>query len=208
MGGAEHAAWNLLLDMAGHDLPRWVLIGGLMVQAHLHHAGATPRRTTTDLDVIVDVQVALANATERFAHALVDQLQLRPRGRPHVAVGQVVHQFIRDCDGAVVDLLAPDKFNGPHRTIHRPHPRSPGGDGTCFHMPRKRSSATTAGPRTCSSPTCCRRSSASGGHTTRSLTSTTRTGTLRDAADLGLTARQARSNVWVNLLMGSVHRMG
>lgn len=115
-GGAEHAAWHLLMDLASHDMPRWALVGGLMVQVHLHHAGLEPRRATTDVDILIDVQI-IANATQRAARTLRDQLGLDPQGRPSIDGGQVLHRVVRAADKAAVDLLAPDHFRGPHLTI-------------------------------------------------------------------------------------------
>lgn len=126
--GAERIAWHVALDLAGAELPRWVLAGGLMVHLHLYEAGATPHRTTTDVDALVDVSVLAARATEEFARRLQHDLHMRmePPDAEHVG-----HRFTRD-DGAIVDVLAADfgERSRPHLTI--PPARTvevPGGRG-------------------------------------------------------------------------------
>ena len=66
-----------MLDLADAHLPRWVLAGGLMVHLHLHEAGVRPHRVTLDVDVVVDVSVRAARATEGFSRRLQDDLQMR-----------------------------------------------------------------------------------------------------------------------------------
>lgn len=113
--GAEKAAWNVMLDLAETDLPRWVLAGGLMVHLHLYEAGVTPHRTTTDVDAVVDVSVGAVRATEKFARRLQDDLHMSMEPPNADGVG---HRFIRD-DGAIVDVLAADfgERSRPHTTI-------------------------------------------------------------------------------------------
>lgn len=116
--GAEDVAWNLVLDLANADMPPWVLAGGLMVHLHLHEAGVSPRRATTDIDAIVDVNLTVARGgTEAFARRLVDDFGMRLQAAPGVD-SERGHRFIRD-DGAIVDVLAPDHWEKarPHRTI-------------------------------------------------------------------------------------------
>ena len=112
--GAEKAAWNVVLDLAEADLPRWVLVGGLMVHLHLYEAGAPPHRTTTDVDAVVDVSVRAARATKEFARRLRDDLDMEMEPPDADNVG---HRFTRD-DGAIVDVLAADfgKRSRPHTT--------------------------------------------------------------------------------------------
>lgn len=112
--GAEDAAWQLLLDLAAADLPRWAVVGGLMVHLHQHEHGAIPRRATTDIDVLVNIEVAAERATERFARILTSQFGMRME----VATDQRGHRFVRD-DAAAVDVLAPDRYRRaePPRTI-------------------------------------------------------------------------------------------
>lgn len=113
--GAERAAWHLVIDLAEARLPRWVLAGGLMVHLHLHEAGVTPGRVTTDVDAVVDVGVRSARATEVFAHRLRDELGMRMQEPDAHGIG---HRFIR-ADGTVVDVLAADfgPRSRPHATI-------------------------------------------------------------------------------------------
>jgi len=115
LSGIEHAAWNLVLDLADARLPRWVLAGGLMVHLHHYEAGATPRRVTTDVDAVVDVSIRSRHATEVFARRLQDDLGLRPLAPSTDGIG---HRFTRD-DGVAVDVLAADfgARSRPHRTI-------------------------------------------------------------------------------------------
>lgn len=126
--GAEHAAWHLVLDLADADLPRWVLAGGLMVNLHLYEAGATPHRTTTDVDAVVDVSVRAVRATAEFSRRLQDDLRMRMEPPNTDGVG---HRFTRD-DGSMVDVLAADfgERPRPHTTV--PPARTvevPGGRG-------------------------------------------------------------------------------
>lgn len=126
--GADKVAWEVMLDLAEADLPRWVLAGGLMVHLHLYEAGVTPHRTTTDVDALVDVSVGAVHATEEFARRLQDDLHMTMEPPDADNVG---HRFVRD-DGASVDVLAADfgERSRPHATI--PPPKTvevPGGRG-------------------------------------------------------------------------------
>jgi hypothetical protein len=113
--GAGRTAWHVVLDLANADLPRWVIAGGLMVHLHLYEAGATPHRTTTDVDAIVDVSVRAVRATEEFSRRLQDDLHMKME-QPNA--DNVGHRFTRE-DGAVVDVLAADfgRRSRPHLTI-------------------------------------------------------------------------------------------
>lgn len=52
--GGLDGAWRLLLALATEpSMPRWVLIGGLLVELHAHEHAATPPRLTDDADVLV-----------------------------------------------------------------------------------------------------------------------------------------------------------
>jgi hypothetical protein len=126
--GAEKVAWHVVVDLAEADLPRWVLVGGLMVHLHLYEAGAIPRRVTIDVDAVVDVSAHALRATEEFSRRLQDDLHMRMQPPDADNVG---HRFIRD-DGAIVDVLAADfgERSRPHTTI--PPARTvevPGGRG-------------------------------------------------------------------------------
>lgn len=57
--GALDGAWRLLLALANDSsAPRWVLIGGLLVELHAHEHGVAPPRLTADADVLVDVRTS------------------------------------------------------------------------------------------------------------------------------------------------------
>ncbi len=52
----EWRLWSLVAELANRIRPEsWVLIGGQMVALHMHLAGATPRRTTADIDIVADI---------------------------------------------------------------------------------------------------------------------------------------------------------
>lgn len=109
--GALDGAWRLLLALGSEPaMPRWVLIGGLMVELHAHEHGATPPRLTDDADVLVDVR-ASPDGLPVVARWLIDNgLQLEAPDPVGVA-----HRF-RGRDGVVVDLLAPDHV-GPRANL-------------------------------------------------------------------------------------------
>lgn len=116
--GAEDVAWTLVLDLAEARMPRWVLVGGLMVHLHLYEAGARPRRATTDFDAVVDVNLQVARGgTAVFADRLVEEFGMRLHVAPGIEAGRG-HRFTRE-DGASVDVLAPDHWERarPHHTI-------------------------------------------------------------------------------------------
>jgi predicted nucleotidyltransferase len=52
----EWKLWSLVAELASNlDPDSWILIGGQMVDLHLHLEGEVPRRTTTDVDLVADV---------------------------------------------------------------------------------------------------------------------------------------------------------
>ena len=109
--GALDGAWRLLLALANDPaMPRWVLIGGLLVELHAHEHAVTPPRLTDDADVLVDVR-ASPDGLPVVARWLVDRgLQLHAPDPDGVA-----HRFRRS-DGITVDLLAPDHV-GPRANL-------------------------------------------------------------------------------------------
>lgn len=118
LAGAEDVAWNLVIDLANARMPTWVLAGGLMVHLHLYEAGVSPRRATTDVDAIVDVNLQVARAgTAAFASRLVEEFGMHLQVAPGLDAGRG-HRFTRD-DGATIDVLAPDHWEAarPHHTI-------------------------------------------------------------------------------------------
>lgn len=101
--GALDGAWRLLVELATTpSAPRWVLIGGMLVELHAHERGVAPPRATVDADVLVDVRTD-PGGTATVATWLTDR-GLVPDTPGYQAVA---HRFRRD-DGVVVDLLAPD----------------------------------------------------------------------------------------------------
>lgn len=109
--GALDGAWLLLLALANDlSVPRWILIGGLLVELHAHEHAATPPRLTDDADVLVDVR-ASPNGLPIVARWLVNHgLKLDAPDPDGVA-----HRFRRS-DGVTVDLLAPDHV-GPRANL-------------------------------------------------------------------------------------------
>ena len=101
--GALDGAWRLLLALAGEpSAPRWVLIGGLLVELHAHEHAAAPPRITDDADVLVDVRTSPDGLPVMAKWLITQGLELDtpdPEG--------VAHRF-RRADGVTVDLLAPD----------------------------------------------------------------------------------------------------
>lgn len=87
---------------------RWTLIGGLMVQLHVAHAGLAVQRATTDIDMILHIEtgaITFPDAREAV-ESLGYEMQL-PIGK-----GNRVHRFVRRHDDRVdvmvADHLAPD----------------------------------------------------------------------------------------------------
>jgi hypothetical protein len=67
-------------------LPRWVLIGGLLVELHAHEHSVTPPRLTDDADVLVDVRTN-PDGLPVLARWLIDHgLQLNAPGPDGVAL--------------------------------------------------------------------------------------------------------------------------
>lgn len=120
--GALDGAWRLLLALANDSsAPRWVLIGGLLVELHAHEHGVAPPRLTADADVLVDVRTS-PSGVPAVARWLLDYgLQL-----DSPAPDGVAHRF-RKRDDVTVDVLAPDHLGEranlstvpPARTVHR-----------------------------------------------------------------------------------------
>lgn len=145
LAGAEDVAWNLVIDLANARMPTWVLAGGLMVHLHLYEAGVSPRRATTDVDAIVDVNLRVARAgPAAFASRLVEEFGMHVQVAPGLDAARG-HRFTRE-DGGTIDVLAPDRWERPDRTTpsHRPRPsRYPAAENCCATAPWSRS-ATAA----------------------------------------------------------------
>lgn len=101
--GALDGAWRLLLTLAqDRSMPRWVLIGGLLVELQAHEHAAAPPRLTDDADVLVDVRASPAGLPVVSRWLVEHGLKLDAPDPDGVA-----HRFRRS-DGVTVDLLAPD----------------------------------------------------------------------------------------------------
>jgi hypothetical protein len=95
--------WPTIFAVAeATDTTTWVLVGGLMTQVHARSAGIAAPRTTSDVDMVVDVAAAPGRFTE-----IANQLRaigFEPR-MPDTRSGRL-HRFIRT--GDVVDVMVPD----------------------------------------------------------------------------------------------------
>lgn len=105
VGGWE-PPWPSLFELAGR-LPNegWMLIGGLMVQAHARAAGIETIRPTHDVDVIVLVHLD----PDPFVETINAMRELGYGHHPSLSGGPA-HRFRRD--GAVIDLGLADNL-GP-----------------------------------------------------------------------------------------------
>ena len=109
--------WPLLFDVAeATPAHSWVLVGGMMVQAHAMLANIAPPRTTTDVDLLLDI---LSNRTS--AQTVVTALRqigftTQEPGWPE----SPFHRLRRD--GDVVDVLVADHLpkHVMPRVIRRP----------------------------------------------------------------------------------------
>lgn len=85
---------------------RWTLIGGLMVQLHIAHAGLAIQRVTTDIDMVLHIETGVITfpAARDALEGIGYEIQLPfARGNP-------VHRFTRGDDRVdvmVADHLAP-----------------------------------------------------------------------------------------------------
>lgn len=86
----------------------WMLVGGLMVHCHAQRAGVRHVRPTQDVDLVVEVRAA------SYAHVAGGLLDVGFRLHEPLNASAPVHRFERD-DGAVVDLMAPDRQTIPQR---------------------------------------------------------------------------------------------
>lgn len=111
----EWRLWSLVAELASRIRPEsWVLIGGQMVALHMHLAGATPRRTTTDVDIVADV------LTERTSFQACKNAakEIGLDAQPSIT-GETLHRF--SGPAGQLDLMVPDhlpthvtrRFNTP-----------------------------------------------------------------------------------------------
>lgn len=99
--------WPQVVELVGVvSGDRWTLIGGLMVQLHIAHAGLAIQRATTDIDMVLHIETgAITFPDARDAlEGLGYEIQLP------LAKGNPVHRFTRGNDRVdvmVADHLAP-----------------------------------------------------------------------------------------------------
>ncbi len=134
---AEWRLWSLVAELANRLEPEsWVLIGGQMAGLHVHLAGVSPRRTTTDVDIVADI------LTDRNAfHACkAVALDMGLEAQPSIT-GKNLHRF--SGTAGHLDLMVPDHLP-THLTRHsRDRPR--------FRLPEG-SARSTGGPSCTSTP--------------------------------------------------------
>lgn len=99
---AEWKLWSLVAELANRLKPEsWVLIGGQMVALHVHLAGGTPRRTTTDVDIVADI-LTDRNAFHACKAAAINMgLEAQP---------SITAKFLHRFSGPAghLDLMVPD----------------------------------------------------------------------------------------------------
>lgn len=96
---ADFAPWSTVCDLAAVTAPDdWVLVGGLMVEAHVRAAGVTRSRATSDLDMIVDVAGG-ATVQQLYGELLSIGFTLQQPERR----GAPAYRFHRGAD--IVDLM-------------------------------------------------------------------------------------------------------
>ena len=69
LGDDRHRLWCDLIDMAAEFPDRWTTIGAHMVALHAWEAGVTASRPSDDVDVLVNVRLAV-NGTEEITRFL------------------------------------------------------------------------------------------------------------------------------------------
>lgn len=93
--------WEALLELAEEQPDNWTLIGAQMVFLHALEHQADPPRSSTDLDVVVNVRVMPGGV--RVMAKTLERLGYEFAGANNAGIG---HRFVR---GSVhIDLLAPD----------------------------------------------------------------------------------------------------
>ncbi|WP_194165028.1 hypothetical protein [Pseudactinotalea sp. HY160] len=144
--------WPQLPDLA-HHLPHgsWTLVGGLMVQAHVLHAGLTVARPTEDIDVVLHVETgAISWSTARAGLRRLGYRLVEPNDRRDPA-----HRFIRSEDGRIIDVLIAD-HTGPRaiadRVGHQAVVEAPGGTSALRKTVNLHLSAETSDEVTISIP--------------------------------------------------------
>jgi len=97
--------WSTLFEVvAATDVTEWILVGGLMVQAHAYRANIPPSRTTKDVDMVVDVITARASV-----QAVAGQLQaIGFVAQPPLAAKGPAYRYSRGKEQ--IDLMVPSEL--------------------------------------------------------------------------------------------------
>lgn len=94
-------AWQSVLDLAHAQIAiRLTLVGGLMVAAHAHRARVVMRRTTDDVDTLVDYVADRSSLSD--ARVVLGRL-----GFSLLVDGRYAYRFAH-ADGRTVDLMVAD----------------------------------------------------------------------------------------------------
>jgi len=130
--------WPQARELAECEPDGWVLIGGLMVTLHARAAGLDPIRTTKDVDTLLDVAVTSVNRADDLLRGL------GYRFLPSIDESAPAHRWVREADGAQVDILVPDHLARPPRFARRSTVAAPGATSV---LTRHRTRAIIEGPR-------------------------------------------------------------
>ena len=109
-----------------------------MVTLHARAAGLDPIRTTKDVDTLLDVAVTSVNRADDLLRGL------GYRFLPSIDESAPAHRWVREADGAQVDILVPDHLARPPRFARRSTVAAPGATSV---LTRHRTRAIIDGPR-------------------------------------------------------------
>lgn len=117
MSSPERPQWTIAMPEGGWGPPwpqavellevipgdRWTLIGGLMVQLHVTHAGLAANRATTDIDMVLHIETGAITfpAARDSLESLNYKIQF-PTGKGPI------HRFTRGDD--VIDVMVADRL--------------------------------------------------------------------------------------------------
>ena len=119
--GHHDELWDVLIELTELQPDAWTLIGGQMVYLHALEHSETPRRVSTDLDVLVNARV-VTGGTAGFVADLVGR-GFEMEGSSPVGIAHRYHR-----GGVSIDVLAPEGLGAradqtttpPNRTISVP----------------------------------------------------------------------------------------
>lgn len=138
---AEWKLWSLVAELANRlDPQSWVLIGGQMVALHVHLAGGTPHRTTTDVDIVADIlsDRSAFNACKTVA------IDMGLEAQPSITA-KFLHRF--SGPAGHLDLMVPDHLpTNLTRQFTRPLPVSVAGGQRALDRRTSVRIDTEAGP--------------------------------------------------------------